>query len=82
MSASLFANHNTVIQWVKRVGEQLPNPPENHDIPELTQIDDYKPLSDYRCFIDECDHLVSKIAMTRIERENSRLRHYECRITP
>lgn len=29
MSVALFTNHNTVIQWVKRVGEQLSNAPEN-----------------------------------------------------
>ncbi len=29
----------------------------------------------YPCFIDDCDHLVSKTAMTRVEGENSRLRH-------
>ena len=40
LSAALFVNHNTVIQWVKRVGEQLPNAPEDNDIPELAQIDE------------------------------------------
>lgn len=30
----------------------------------------------YSCFIDDCDHLVSKTAMTRVEGENSRIRHY------
>jgi len=30
--------------------------------------------------IDECDHLVSKTAMTRVEGENSRLRHYLARL--
>ena len=30
----------------------------------------------YPCLIDECDHLVSKTAMTRVEGENCRLRHY------
>ena len=34
----------------------------------------------YRCFIDEGDHLVSKLAMTRVEGENSRLRHYLARL--
>ncbi len=29
----------------------------------------------YPCFIDDCDHLISKTAMTRVEGENSRLRH-------
>ena len=28
------------------------------------------------CFINDCEHLVSKTAMTRVEGENSRLRHY------
>ena len=34
----------------------------------------------YRCLIDDCDHLVSKTAMTRVEGENSRLRHYLARL--
>jgi len=34
----------------------------------------------YPCLIDECDHLVSKTAMTRVEGENSRLRHYLARL--
>ena len=34
----------------------------------------------YPCFIDDCDHLVSKTAMTRVEGENSRLRHYLARL--
>lgn len=34
----------------------------------------------YRCFINDLDHLVSKMAMTRVEGENSRLRHYLARL--
>ena len=34
----------------------------------------------YPCFISDCDHLVSKTAMTRVEGENSRLRHYLARL--
>lgn len=34
----------------------------------------------YPCFINDCDHLVSKTAMTRVEGENSRLRHYLARL--
>jgi IS1 family transposase len=34
----------------------------------------------YQCFIDDLDHLVSKVAMTRVEGENSRLRHYLARL--
>lgn len=34
----------------------------------------------YPCFIDNCDHLVSKTARTRVEGENSRLRHYLARL--
>ena len=30
----------------------------------------------YPCFIDDCDRLISKTAMIRVEGENSRLRHY------
>lgn len=29
----------------------------------------------YSCLIDDCDHLASKTAMTRVAGENSRLRH-------
>lgn len=34
----------------------------------------------YPCLINDCDHLVSKTAMTRVEGENSRLRHYLARL--
>ena len=34
----------------------------------------------YRCFIDDIDHLVSKTYMTRIEGENTRVRHYLARL--
>lgn len=34
----------------------------------------------YTCLIDDCDHLVSKTGMTRVEGENSRLRHYLARL--
>jgi insertion element IS1 protein InsB len=34
----------------------------------------------YPCLIDDGDHLVSKTAMTRVEGENSRLRHYLARL--
>jgi len=34
----------------------------------------------YPCLIDECDHLVSKTAMTRVEGKNCRLRHYLARL--
>jgi len=41
----------------------------------------------YPCFIvelcsleDDCNHVVSKTAMTRVEGENSRLRHYLARL--
>lgn len=34
----------------------------------------------YPCCIDDCDHLVSKTAMTRVEGENTRLRHYLARL--
>ena len=30
----------------------------------------------YPCFINDCDHLVLKTYMTRVEGENTRLRHY------
>lgn len=34
----------------------------------------------YSCLIEDCDHLVSKTAMTRVEGENCRLRHYLARL--
>jgi IS1 family transposase len=34
----------------------------------------------YACLINDCDHLVSKTVMTRVEGENSRLRHYLARL--
>lgn len=34
----------------------------------------------YSMFIEDCDHLVSKTSMTRVEGENTRLRHYLARL--
>jgi IS1 family transposase len=34
----------------------------------------------YPCFINDADHLVSKTYMTRVEGENTRLRHYLARL--
>ena len=34
----------------------------------------------YPCFINSCDHLILKTYMTRIEGENTRLRHYLARL--
>jgi len=34
----------------------------------------------YPCLIDECEHLVSKTGMTRVQGENCRLRHYLARL--
>ncbi len=34
----------------------------------------------YPCFIDAGDHIVSKAYMTRVEGENTRLRHYLARL--
>jgi insertion element IS1 protein InsB len=34
----------------------------------------------YPCSIDDADHRVSKTAMTRVEGENCRLRHYLARL--
>ena len=35
-----------------------------------------------KCFIDDLEHLVSKTYMTRVEGENSRMRHKERTTTP
>lgn len=34
----------------------------------------------YPCLIEECDHLINKTGMTRVEGENCRLRHYLARL--
>jgi len=34
----------------------------------------------YSCFIDDCDQIIKKTYMTRIEGENTRLRHYLARL--
>ena len=34
----------------------------------------------YRCFINDIDHLISKTYMTRVEGENTRVRHYLARL--
>ena len=33
-------HHTTVITWVKKLGESLPDAPENNEIPEVTQVDE------------------------------------------
>lgn len=34
----------------------------------------------YPCFIDDCDQIIKKTYMTRVEGENTRLRHYLARL--
>ncbi len=36
----------------------------------------------YPCFINDCDQIVDKTYMTRVESENTRLRHYERTVAP
>lgn len=33
-------HHTTVINWVKEVGNTLPDTPEKDEIPEITQVDE------------------------------------------
>ncbi|GAA6620840.1 hypothetical protein NUACC26_066580 [Scytonema sp. NUACC26] len=33
-------HHTTVINWVKQVGQQLPNAPSASDIPEVGELDE------------------------------------------
>ena len=127
-------HHTTVIHWVKQLGKQLPDAPEESEIPEVGELDElqtfvgskknkiwiwtavnhfragirawvvgdhsaetFKPLWQIvRCwhcyfyvtdgwkvypgFIEEGDHIVSKTYMTRVEGENTRLRHYLARL--
>jgi len=131
---STGVHHTTIINWLKQIGEQLPDAPEKDVIPEVGELDEletfvgskknkiwlwtavnhfsqgilawvlgdhsgetFKPLWDIVCcwqcyfyvtdgwkvypsFIDSGDHIVSKIYMTRVEGENTRLRHYLARL--
>ncbi|MBD2772570.1 IS1 family transposase [Iningainema tapete] len=131
---STGVHHTTIIYWVKQIGEQLPNAPQENEIPEVGELDEletfvgskknkiwlwtvvnhfsqgilawvlgdhsaetFKPLWEIVCcwqcyfyvtdgwkvypsFIDAGDHIVSKTYMTRVEGENTRLRHYLARL--
>ncbi len=143
-------HHTTIINWIEEAGMELPDTPEDSEIPEITEIDElqtfigkknnkawiwtvvnhHQPgillwiIGDrssetfkhlwltikcwhsfwyvrrtrmrssrlaavcayalrypvYPCFIEPEDHLVSKTYMTRVEGENTRLRHYLARL--
>ena len=127
-------HHTTIMNWIEEAGMELPDTPEEEEIPEITEIDElqtfignkkhkvwigavvnhWQPgillwtvgdrssetfkhlwltikcwhsfwyVSDgypvYPCFIEPEDHLVSKTYMTRVEGENTRLRHYLARL--
>ncbi|MEM9510542.1 MAG: IS1 family transposase [Cyanobacteria bacterium P01_E01_bin.35] len=127
-------HHTTIMNWIKDAGIELPDAPEDSEIPEITEIDElqtfvgnkknkvwlwtvvnhWKPgiilwtigdrssssfqilWSTIRCwhsfwyvtdgwkvypgFIEPEDHLVCKTYMTRVEGENTRLRHYLTRL--
>ncbi|WP_407896494.1 IS1 family transposase [Scytonema sp. NUACC26] len=126
-------HHTTVINWVKQIGEQLPDAPQVQEIPEVGELDEletfigskkkvwlwtavnhfrggilawvvgdrssetfkflweivscwgcYFYVTDgwkvYPCFLSPGDQIVSKTYMTRIEGENTRLRHYLARL--
>lgn len=127
-------HHTTIMNWIKDAGLDLPDAPEDSEIPEITEIDElqtfignkknkvwlwtvvnhWKPgiilwaigdrssssfqilWSTIKCwhsfwyvtdgwkvypgFIEPEDHLVCKTYMTRVEGENTRLRHYLARL--
>lgn len=127
-------HHTTIMNWIKAAGMELPDSPEEDEIPEITEIDELQTFvgskknkiwiwtvvnhwragilrwqigdrssetfqhlwliikcwnsfwyvsdgySVYPCFIEPEDHLVSKTYMTRVEGENTRLRHYLARL--
>jgi IS1 family transposase/transposase-like protein len=127
-------HHTTIMNWIEEAGMELPDTPEEDEIPEITEIDElqtfvgskknkvwiwtvvnhWQPgirlwtigdrssetfkrlwltikcwqsfwyVSDgypvYPCFVQPEDHLVSKTYMTRVEGENTRLRHYLARL--
>jgi hypothetical protein len=78
-------DHTTIIYWVKQLGEPLPDAPEESEIPEVVATwqsyfyvtDGYKV---YPSFIADGDQIISKTYMTRVENENTRLRHYLARL--
>jgi len=37
---STGVNHNSVINWVKQVAQQLPDAPEDSEIPAIAQVDE------------------------------------------
>lgn len=127
-------NHNTIINWVKQAGLNLPDAPKSDEIPEIAELDELQTfvgskknkiwlwtavnhglpeiiawvLGDrsartfeqlwkivrgwesfwyvtdgyvvYSMFVDDLSHLISKTYMTRVEGENTRLRHYLARL--
>ena len=126
-------HHTTVLNWVKQVGELLPEAYEPEVIPRVGELDEletfvgqknkiwlwtvvehfksgilgwvigdrssktFKPLWDcinqwqcyfyvtdgwtvYPSFIPDGDQIISKTYMTRVEGENTRLRHYLARL--
>ena len=126
-------SHNTVINWVKKVGNHLTPEPDYSEIPEIAEIDELQTyvgkknkiwlwtvfntaiagiiawvvgdrsadtfkalwllIKGWQCFfyvtdgyvvypqfIEEDDHIVNKTYMTRVEGENTRLRHYLARL--
>lgn len=37
---STGVHHTTIINWLKQIGEQLPDAPEKDDIPEVGELDE------------------------------------------
>ncbi|MDZ8228086.1 IS1 family transposase [Nostoc sp. ChiVER01] len=126
--------HTTIINWVKQIGEKLPEAPLTDKTPSVGELDEletfvpvkknkiwiwtaldhfnrgilawvvgdhsaetFKPLWNivsfwgcyfyvtdgwrvYASFINPGDHIISKTYMTRVEGENTRLRHYLARL--
>lgn len=138
---STGVHHTTIIYWVKQIGQQLPDAPQEDEIPKVGELDEletfvgskknkiwlwtavnhfrvrvasrregvlawvlgdhsaetFQPLWEIVCcwqcyfyvtdgwkvypsFIDSGDHIVRKTYMTRVEGENTRLRHYLARL--
>ena len=69
--------HEQLRKWVRAIEDHHPSP--SAAVLDSQSVHALRWLV-YPCFINSCDHLVSKTYMTRVEGENTGLRHYLARL--
>ncbi|GET41987.1 insertion element protein [Microseira wollei NIES-4236] len=81
-------NHNTVIRWVKKVGNQLPDSNSNYPIPEVGQLDELETfigqkkqalgLDSFRQEIWILEYVIGDRSAKKFAKLWKKIKHWQC----